>query len=330
MKSLDFKRVKDSHAEEIGENEELLFEDPILEPLVDIVKDDVYDCKFSYTGNELNSNETFQMYLKDIGRKKRLSADEEIELGRIIKKGGLEAEQAKRKLIQANLRLVISIAKKYVGQGVLFMDLIQEGSFGLIKAAERFDYRQGFKFSTYATWWIRQTIIRSIANTSKTIRIPVHMTDKIRNLKRAKINLTLELGREPTIQELSRHLQISQKKLTNINKAMLTEPISIHTPVGEDLSLEDYIPTNLSEAPHNNIEHKLLSEDIQNALNILTERERNIIKERFGLKTGRTRTLEDLGKTLGFSKERVRQIQDTAIEKLRSSHKTKHLKEYIS
>lgn len=288
------------------------------------------EVTYTYTSTAKSANELFQMYLKDIGRKKMLTKDEEIELGRLIKKGGDEGDKAKRKLVQTNLRLVISIAKKYVGQGVSFMDLVQEGSLGLIKAAEKFDYKQGFKFSTYATWWIRQTIIRSIANTSRTIRLPVHMTDKIRNLKKTKFALTIKLGREPSSEELCKSLQLSQRKVGNINKAMTTEPISIHTPIGEDLSLEDYIPAANTDAPHNSIDNKLLCEDIQNALNILTERERNIIKERFGLKSGKTKTLEELGKMFGFSKERIRQIQETAIKKLRNSTKTKHLKEYIS
>lgn len=295
---------------------------------VDDKEDETYVNK--YISSDLNSNEIFQMYLKDISKKKLLAPEEEIELGRIIKKGGPHAEAAKRKLVQANLRLVISIAKKYVGQGVLFMDLVQEGSFGLIKAAERYDYRQGFKFSTYATWWIRQTIIRSIANTARTIRIPVHMTDKIRHLKHLKLKLTLDLGKEPSNEELAKHLKISAKKVVSITSAMNTEPISIHTPVAEDLFIEDYIPANHEEAPHFNTEQKLLSEDISDALSILTERERRIIDERFGLRSGRSRTLEDLGKMFGFSKERIRQIQDTAIKKLRSSKKTAHLKEYIS
>jgi RNA polymerase primary sigma factor len=285
---------------------------------------------YTYTASAKNSNEIFQMYLKDVGREKMLTSSEEIELGRLIKQGGPAGEIAKSHLVQANLRLVISIAKKYVGQGVSFMDLVQEGSLGLIKAAEKFDYKQGFKFSTYATWWIRQTIIRSIANTSRTIRIPVHMSDKIRNLKKARLYLTLRFGREPSTQELGHYLKLSPRKISNIKKAMSTEPISIHTPVGEDLSIEDYIPDDMNESPHNNIEHKMLSEDIQNALSILTERERNILKERFGLKSGKTKTLEDLGKMFGFSKERIRQIQENAIKKLRNSTKTKHLREYIS
>ena len=287
-------------------------------------------CKINYAYSELNSNEILQMYLRDIGRKKMLKAEEEIELGRLIKKGGPAGARAKKKLVQANLRLVVSIAKKYVGQGVAFMDLVQEGSLGLIKAAERYDYRQGYKFSTYATWWIRQTIIRSIANTSKTIRIPVHMNDKIRNYKRARVKLTLDLGRDPTNVEIGAYLKLSPKKIANIKKAMGTEPISIHTPVGEDLSIEDYIPDQASGAPHNSTENQMLYEDIRKALNILTEKEKNILNERFGLNSGNGRTLEELGRMFGFSKERIRQIQDTAIKKLRNSSSTKHLKEYIS
>lgn len=284
----------------------------------------------NYSESNKKSNELFQIYLKDISRKKRLTGEEELEIGRLIKEGGPKSENAKNILVQSNLRLVISIAKKYTGQGVSFMDLVQEGSFGLIKAAERFDYKQGFKFSTYATWWIKQTIIRSIANTSKTIRLPVHMTDKIRHFKKAKTTLALLNGAEPTNEELATYLQMSVRKIINIKKAINTEPISIHTPIGEDLSIEDYVPANMEHTPHINTENKLLMEDIQGALKILTDREQKIIKERFGLKTGQTRTLEDLGRMFGFSKERIRQIQDTAINKLRNSHKTKHLKEYIS
>lgn len=326
MKSLDLKKNPLKPAFDLIEDKELLEVDNNNNNLKD--DDEVYTS--TYIDYDKGSNEIFQMYLKDISRKKLLSSDEEIELGRQIKQGGPQAEAAKRKLVQANLRLVISIAKRYAGQGVTFMDLVQEGSFGLIKAAERFDYRHGFKFSTYATWWIRQTIIRSIANTSRTIRLPVHMTDKIRNYKKARITLILKFGHEPSIEELGMFLKMSPKKIINIKRAMSAEPISLHTPVGEDLSIEDYIPADSNETPHSNIEHQLLREDIQNALNILTERERKIIRERFGLRSGKSRTLEDLGKMFGFSKERIRQIQDTAITKLRNSTKTKHLKEYIS
>lgn len=280
---------------------------------------------------EFKTDDILQMYLRDVGRKRMLVASEEIELGRKIKEGSRkEAKEAKNKLIQANLRLVVSIAKKYVGQGVLFMDLVQEGSLGLMRAAERFDYRRGFKFSTYATWWIRQTIIRCIANTSRTIRIPVHMSDKIRQYKKIKVDLTLEFGREPSLEELSEKMQMPKDKVANIKKAMGREPISLDMPIGEDLFLEDYVPDSMHVAPHNKAINNLLHEDIDEILSILSIREQKIIKERFGLNGGSGKTLEELGRIFGFSKERIRQIEDTAIKKLRASQQAKHLKEYIS
>lgn len=280
---------------------------------------------------EIKVDDILQMYLKDIGKKRMLVPREEIELGRKIREGsGEEAEEAKTRLVQANLRLVVSIAKKYVGQGVLFMDLVQEGSLGLMRAAERFDYRKGFKFSTYATWWIRQTIIRCIANTSRTIRIPVHMSDKIRQYKRLKTELSLELGREPNLEELGDRMKIPADKVYNIRKAMAREPISLDMPIGEDLFLEDYVPDNLSVTPHNKAISKLLHEDINEALAVLSVREQRIIKERFGLNGGTGKTLEELGKMFGFSKERIRQIEETAIKKLRNSQQVEHLKDYFA
>lgn len=279
---------------------------------------------------EFKSDDLLQMYLRDVGRKRMLTADEEIELGKSIKEGSKkEAQIAKNKLVQANLRLVVSIAKKYVGQGVMFMDLVQEGSLGLIRAAERFDYKRGFKFSTYATWWIRQTIIRSIANTSRTIRIPVHMSDKIRLLKKIKLELTLELGREPNIDELSKKLNMPKDKIVNVKRAMTREPISLDMPIGEDLFLEDYVPDNALTTPHSKAINSLLHKDILEMLDILTEREQKILTERFGLNGGNGKTLEELGRIFGFSKERIRQIEESAIKKLRSSQEAKHLKDYI-
>jgi RNA polymerase primary sigma factor len=279
---------------------------------------------------EFKSDDILQMYLRDVGRKKMLTGPEEIELGRKIREGQRkEAKEAKIILVQANLRLVVSIAKKYVGQGVLFMDLVQEGSLGLIRASERFDYRRGFKFSTYATWWIRQTIIRCIANTSRTIRIPVHMSDKIRQLKKTKLDLSLELGREPTLEELGQKMQIPVDKVANIKKAMAREPISLDMPIGEDLFLEDYVPDDMYITPHNKAVSSLLHEDIFEALSILTEREQKILKERFGLNGENSKTLEELGRIFGFSKERIRQIEETAIKKLRMSQQIRHLKDYI-
>lgn len=280
---------------------------------------------------EFKADDILQMYLRDVGRKPMLTANEEIELGRKIREGhGKDSAEAKNELVQANLRLVVSIAKKYVGQGVLFMDLVQEGSLGLMRAAERFDYRRGFKFSTYATWWIRQTIIRCIANTSRTIRIPVHMSDKIRQLKKIKTELAIELGREPDLEELSKKMNMPHDKVANIKKAMTREPISLDMPIGEDLFLEDYVPDHSNAAPANKAINSLLQEDINEALSILSGREQKIIKERFGLNGGNGKTLEELGNMFGFSKERIRQIEDTAIKKLRASQQTRHLKEYIS
>jgi len=279
---------------------------------------------------EFRANDILQMYLRDIGRKSMINAAEEIELGRKIREGKKEeAEIAKTKLVQANLRLVVSICKKYVGQGVLFMDLVQEGSLGLMRAAERFDYRRGFKFSTYATWWIRQTIIRCIANTSRTIRIPVHMSDKIRQYKKVKTLLTLELGREPSIHEIGKAMQIPADKVSCVKKAMSREPMSLDLPIGEDLYLEDYVPDTEAVSPHVRAMDNLLHENVMKALSILTEREQAILKERFGLTDGRSKTLEQLGKIFGFSKERIRQIEDIALKKLKDSNAMKHLKDYI-
>lgn len=303
----------------------------------DNLSDEKFEQRFQEENEEIktfnvitNKDEVLQMYLKDVSRIKLLKKEEEIEIGRKIKEGTKkESIIAKKKLIQSNLRLVISIAKKYTGQGILFMDLVQEGSLGLIKAANRFDYKKGFKFSTYATWWIKQTIIRAIANNSRSIRIPVHMGDKIRNLKKAIVKLSVDLGREPNNEELAKYLKTSLKKIKLIKDSIIKEPISFDTPIAQDLSLEDYIADNLENAPNQRIEKIDFKKDINSALDLLNDRERFIILNRFGLDNRKIKTLEELGKILGFSKERIRQIEVEGLKKLRKSEETQFLKEYL-
>ncbi len=278
-----------------------------------------------------NDDDILQMYLKDIGKVKLLSSKEEKALGKQIKEGGksTQAEIAKRKLVQANLRLVVSIAKKYIGQGVLFMDLVQEGSLGLIKAAEKFDYSKNFKFSTYATWWIKQTIIRAISNNSRTIRIPVHMADKIRKYKKTFTMLSFELGREPTDAEVAERMELSVKKLISIKKSIIKEPISLETPVTEDLSVGDYIEDKSYRSPEAQTKNNVLKGSIQDLLNTLNDREKRIITCRFGINGEPPKTLEQLGAIMGYSKERIRQLEESALLKIREKEELRHFKDFI-
>lgn len=278
----------------------------------------------------VNNDDILQMYLKEIGRKKMLTKAAEIELGRKIQEGTLrEREEAKKQLIQANLRLVVSIAKKYIGQGVLFMDLVQEGSLGLIKAAEKFDYKKNFKFSTYATWWIKQTIIRAISNHSRTIRIPVHMLEKIRKYKKAcsmaTINETLEIDDE-TISKLS---GLDTKKIDEVKSALKKEPVSLDTYVTDDLCIQDYVEDTSYSSPENNAQKALQQKDIVRLLKTLDKREEEIIKKRFGIDNDEPKTLEQIGNSLGFSKERIRQLENIAIQKLRKVERVDSLKTYL-
>lgn len=278
-----------------------------------------------------NDDDILQMYLKDVGKVKLISFQEEKRLGKLIKEGTKEqADIAKRKLIQANLRLVVSIAKKYIGQGVLFMDLVQEGSLGLIRAAEKYDYSKEFKFSTYATWWVKQTIIRAISNSSRAIRIPVHMADKIRKYKKIVAELNYSLNREATEKEIAVKMGISVKKVQGIKRAIIKEPISLDTPVTEDLSVEDYIPDDSYNSPEEQIQKKVLHESMAELMETLDEREKKIITYRFGINGEQTMTLEQLGQMMGFSKERIRQLEDGAIRKLRGQEHLQHFHAFIS
>ena len=277
-----------------------------------------------------NDDDILQMYLKDIGKVKLLNSNEEKALGKQIKEGKKsQAEIAKRKLVQANLRLVVSIAKKYIGQGVLFMDLVQEGSLGLIKAAEKFDYSRNFKFSTYATWWIKQTIIRAISNNSRTIRIPVHMTDKIRKYKKMYTTLSFELGREPTDLEVAERLGVTLKQLITVKKSIIKEPLSLETPVTDDLNIGDYIEDKSYRSPEVQTKNNALKGSIENLLSTLPEREKKIISCRFGINGEQPKTLEQLGEIMGYSKERIRQLEDSALSKIRERKELQHFRDFI-
>ncbi len=296
-----------------------------------IEKDDLTEIEEPKTFNSIsNDDDILQMYLKDIGKIRLLNSKEEKALGKTIKEGKpTHAEIAKRKLVQANLRLVVSIAKKYIGQGVLFMDLVQEGSLGLIKAAEKFDYSKNFKFSTYATWWIKQTIIRAISNNSRTIRIPVHMTDKIRKFKRMYTTLSFELGREPTDKEIAERLGMTSKQILTIKKAIIKEPISLETPVTDDLNVGDYIEDKSYRSPENQTKNNALKGSIVDILSTLPERERKIVCCRFGINGEVPRTLEQLGEIMGYSKERIRQLEDNALTKIRQKQELQHFRDFI-
>lgn len=271
-----------------------------------------------------------RMYLREIGRIQLLTAEEEIELARKIIKGGQAGQIAKRKLVQANLRLVVSIAKKYVGRGMLFLDLIQEGNLGLIRAAEKFDHERGYKFSTYATWWIRQAITRAIADQARTIRIPVHMVETINKLKKITRKLAQDLSRKPSEEELAKAMCITINKLREIIK-VAQEPLSLETPIGkeEDSRLGDFIEDKEADAPVKTVAHELLREDLAEVLSSLSPRERDVLRLRFGMDDGRQRTLEEVGQLFGVTRERIRQIEAKALRKLRHPNRSRRLKEYV-
>ncbi|CAM3927648.1 MULTISPECIES: RNA polymerase sigma factor RpoD [Mesobacillus] len=307
----------------VGESDEE--EDPDIKQLAK--GDEEFDLNDLSVPPGVKINDPVRMYLKEIGRVDLLSAEEEINLAERIEQGD---EEAKRRLAEANLRLVVSIAKRYVGRGMLFLDLIQEGNMGLIKAVEKFDYRKGFKFSTYATWWIRQAITRAIADQARTIRIPVHMVETINKLIRVQRQLLQDLGREPTPEEIGEDMDLSPEKVREILK-IAQEPVSLETPIGEedDSHLGDFIEDQDATSPSEHAAYELLKEQLEDVLDTLTDREENVLRLRFGLDDGRTRTLEEVGKVFGVTRERIRQIEAKALRKLRHPSRSKRLKDFL-
>ena len=302
-------------------------EEPDIEDLKEVEElklDEITDT--SYEGRSVD--DPVRMYLREIGKIPLLTFDEELELAKRILEGD---EEAKQKLAESNLRLVVRIAKKYVGRGMLFLDLIQEGNMGLIKAVEKFDYTKGFKFSTYATWWIRQAITRAIADQARTIRIPVHMVETINKLIRTSRNLLQQMGREPTPEEIAKEMEIPVEKVVEIQK-IAQDPVSLETPIGEedDSHLGDFIQDDESPAPQDAAAYTLLREQLEEVMKTLTPREAKVLKLRFGLEDGKTRTLEEVGREFQVTRERIRQIEAKALRKLRHPSRSKKLKDYMN
>lgn len=293
----------------------------------ELQKEEEFDLNDLSVPPGVKINDPVRMYLKEIGRVNLLSAKEEIALAMRIEEGD---EEAKRRLAEANLRLVVSIAKRYVGRGMLFLDLIQEGNMGLIKAVEKFDYRKGYKFSTYATWWIRQAITRAIADQARTIRIPVHMVETINKLIRVQRQLLQDLGREPSPEEIAEDMDLTPEKVREILK-IAQEPVSLETPIGEedDSHLGDFIEDQDATSPSEHAAYEMLKEQLEDVLDTLTDREENVLRLRFGLDDGRTRTLEEVGKVFGVTRERIRQIEAKALRKLRHPSRSKRLKDFL-
>ena len=302
-------------------------EEPDIEDLEEVEDVKIEDINtMSFDG--VNIDDPVRMYLREIGKIPLLSFEEELELAKQVLDG---SEEAKQKLAESNLRLVVSIAKKYVGRGMLFLDLIQEGNMGLIKAVEKFDYKKGYKFSTYATWWIRQAITRAIADQARTIRIPVHMVETINKLIRTSRHLLQQLGREPSPEEIAQEMEIPVEKVMEIQK-IAQDPVSLETPIGEedDSHLGDFIQDEDSPAPQDSAAYTLLKEQLEEVMNTLTPREAKVLKLRFGLEDGRARTLEEVGREFMVTRERIRQIEAKALRKLRHPSRSKKLKDYMN
>ena len=320
-RGVDVLRITDNSGDEL-----LLDNDMDMEGLDD--EEEVELDKIDLSVPEgVSIEDPVRMYLKEIGKVSLLSADEEIELAKRMEKGD---EAAKKRLAEANLRLVVSIAKRYVGRGMLFLDLIQEGNLGLIKAVEKFDYRKGYKFSTYATWWIRQAITRAIADQARTIRIPVHMVETINKLIRVSRQLLQELGREPTPEEIAEEMDMPVDRVREILK-ISQEPVSLETPIGEeeDSHLGDFIQDDNVPVPADAAAFTLLKEQLVEVLSTLTDREQKVLRLRFGLDDGRARTLEEVGKEFNVTRERIRQIEAKALRKLRHPSRSRKLKDYL-
>lgn len=320
--------IEPEHVEKIYETLENMGIDVIgdIEAEMEEIQNDNEELDISVPEG-ISIDDPVRMYLKEIGKVPLLSADEEIDLALRMENGDIEA---KRRLAEANLRLVVSIAKRYVGRGMQFLDLIQEGNLGLIKAVEKFDYKRGFKFSTYATWWIRQAITRAIADQARTIRIPVHMVETINKLIRVSRQLLQELGREPQPDEIAKEIGMSVEKVREIMK-ISQEPVSLETPIGEeeDSHLGDFIPDDDAPAPAEAAAFTLLKEQLIDVLDTLTAREEKVLRLRFGLDDGRARTLEEVGKEFNVTRERIRQIEAKALRKLRHPSRSKKLKDYL-
>lgn len=302
-------------------------EEPDLEDLEEVEDIKVEDINLT-TLEGVSTDDPVRMYLREIGRIPLLSYEEELEIAEKVLEGD---EDAKQRLAESNLRLVVSIAKKYVGRGMLFLDLIQEGNMGLIKAVDKFDYKKGFKFSTYATWWIRQAITRAIADQARTIRIPVHMVETINKLIRTSRHLLQRLGREPSPEEIAEELEMSVEKVMEIQK-IAQDPVSLETPIGEedDSHLGDFIQDEDSPAPHDSAAYTLLKEQLEEVMNTLTPREAKVLKLRFGLEDGKARTLEEVGREFEVTRERIRQIEAKALRKLRHPSRSKKLRDYMN
>ena len=320
---IDVLRISESTADEDEDDTLLMNDEPDLEDEEEV---DMENIDLSVPEG-ISIEDPVRMYLKEIGKVPLLTAEEEIDLAKRMEQGD---EEAKKRLAEANLRLVVSIAKRYVGRGMLFLDLIQEGNLGLIKAVEKFDYRKGYKFSTYATWWIRQAITRAIADQARTIRIPVHMVETINKEIRVSRQLLQELGREPTPEEIAEEMNISVDRVREILK-ISQEPVSLETPIGEeeDSHMGDFIQDDNVPAPADAAANTMLKEQLEEVLGTLTEREQKVLRLRFGLDDGRARTLEEVGKEFNVTRERIRQIEAKALRKLRHPSRSRKLKDYL-